>query len=342
MPCTMFKIIMHFMHPPRAAEIFAGAGLFGAAFKEAGFKTVYAAELNWRAVKSFNTNLAAVAEVRDARKVRDDVRSEILLAGPPCQGFSTQSACNPSAHAATARKRNGLSLVVESWAVATKARVVVVENVPKFLGSSYWQRLKQRMEAHGYESTQWVLDASGFGAAQLRRRAFGIFSKIGIPHPPEPTGSAMTIREAFEGLPVQPEPEKDGLHIAPAPSAIALARFRHIPPCGDKRDVIRRAPELCPPSWFRMGVEATDVWGRLNYDEPSNTLRCDFQNASKGRYVHPVADRVITLREGARIQGVPDSWRFEGMRAHIAEQIGNGVPLPLGRAIASAIRPLFS
>jgi DNA (cytosine-5)-methyltransferase 1 len=326
----------------RTAEIFAGAGLFGAAFKEVGFDTVYAAEINARAVTSFNRNVAPVAEVRDVREVRPDIRCDVLLAGPPCQGFSTQGRCNPKVHAATARRRNKLSFAVRDWALATKACVVVVENVPVFLESSHWRRLRNAMETEGYAWTEWVLRAEGFGAPQLRTRAFGIFSRIGIPAAPTPTMSApVTVREAFKGLSVKPH--SSGMHVAPPPSPIALARFRHIPPLGDKRDVMRRAPHLCPPSWGRMGEgAATDVWGRLDYDQPSNTLRCDFQNASKGRYVHPTAHRVITLREGARIQGVPDAWQFEGMRAHVAEQIGNGVPLPLGRAIAGALAPLFS
>jgi DNA (cytosine-5)-methyltransferase 1 len=332
---------MPFMHKPRAVEIFSGAGLFGAAFQEAGFHAIYAAELNSRAVKSFNRNVAPVAEVRDALQVRTDIRCDILVAGPPCQGFSTQSACNPTAHAATARKRNKLSLVVADWAAATKARVVVVENVPKFFRSWHWQRLRASMEVLGYEWAEWVLRAEAYGAPQLRTRAFGIFSTIGIPDIPVPViAKPITVREAFDGL--SAEPDATGMHVAPVPSTIALSRFRHIPPRGDKRDVMRNAPELCPPSWFKMGIEATDVWGRLDYDQPSNTLRCDFQNASKGRYVHPTANRVITLREGARIQGVPDSWLFDGVRAHVAEQIGNGVPLHLGRAVAGAIRPLFS
>lgn len=332
---------MHKMPKPKAAEIFSGAGLFGAAFKAAGFQTIYAAELNPRAVQSFNRNVSPVAEVRDVLKIRDDIRCDILIAGPPCQGFSTQSACNPDAHLATARKRNKLSLVVSDWAAATKARVVVVENVPKFFKSWHWRRLRTSMEELGYEGAEWVLRAEAYGAAQLRTRAFGIFSKIGVPDMPAATATRpVTVREVFDGLSVQPE--ATGMHVAPVPSTIALSRFRHIPPRGDKRDVIRSAPELCPPSWFKMGVEATDVWGRIDYDQPSNTLRCDFQNASKGRYVHPIAHRVITLREGARIQGIPDSWTFEGMRAHVAEQIGNGVPLALGKAIARAVRPLFS
>jgi DNA (cytosine-5)-methyltransferase 1 len=247
-------------------------------------------------------------------------------------------------------------LTVSSWARSTRAQVVVVENVPNFLDSWYWARLRSTMETLGYECAEWVLKAEQYGAPQLRARAFGVFSKIGLPAMPKPsTRAPMTVREAFDGLPVEPKAwmrpgvsgaiqvrSGDDMHVAPLPSAIALERFKRLPPCGGRRDLASRAPHLCPPSWRRLGVEATDVWGRIDYDRPSNTLRCDFQNASKGRYVHPIANRVITLREGARIQGVPDDWRFEGARSHIAEQIGNGVPLPLGRAVARALRPLFS
>lgn len=322
------------MHKPRVAEIFAGAGLFGAAFKRAAFEPVYAAEINWRAVKSFNRNVAPVAEVRDVRNVRSDIQCEVLLAGPPCQGFSTLGRCDPR------DARNKLSLAIVDWVLATNALVVVVENVPKFLESPHWRQLRRSMTSLNYESCEWTLRAEAYGAPQLRTRAFGIFSKIGLPVPPKPIASTPgTVREAFRGLSVKAD--ASGMHVAPAPSPIALSRFRHIPPHGDKRDVMRRAPRLCPPSWSKMGNEATDVWGRLDYDRPANTIRCDFQNASKGRYVHPTANRVITLREGARIQGVPDSWEFEGMRAHVAQQIGNGVPLPLGSAIAAALAKIL-
>src|SRR3546814_6594774 len=75
---------------------------------------------------------------------------------------------------------------------------------------------------------------------------------------------------------------------------------------------MRLAPELCPPSWERVGCQATDVWGRIDPDQPSNTIRCTFQNPSKGRYLHPIENRTLSLREGARLQGVPDCWTFAG------------------------------
>jgi DNA (cytosine-5)-methyltransferase 1 len=319
----------------RSIDLFAGAGLLGYAFREAGFHARLAVEADHRARASYANNVGADEMSDDVRRVHDGVSASLVLAGPPCQGFSTLGKGDHS------DERNSLSLCVSDWARSSNAQVVVVENVPPFLQSRHWALLKRRMRAMGYESTQWVLNAADFGAPQLRVRAFGIFSRIGLPERPAPTVTRhTTVRQAFEGLPV--EPDDSGLHVAPKPGALALSRFQVIPENGDKRDVMRSAPHLCPPSWQKLGPQATDVWGRVDLDAPANTLRCSFQNASKGRYVHPTAHRVLTLREGARIQGVPDAWQFAGDRMSIARQIGNGVPLALGRAVATSIAALFT
>lgn len=330
--------MIHMVHqstPYLSIDLFAGAGLLGHAFREAGFHAALAVEADHRARTSYANNVGAEEMSYDVRHVREGLSASLVLAGPPCQGFSTLGKGDHS------DERNSLSLCVSDWARSSKAQVVIVENVPPFLQSRHWALLKRRMQRMGYESTQWVLNAADFGAPQLRVRAFGVFSRIGLPERPEPTVTThTTVRQAFEGLP--DEPDESGLHVAPKPGALALSRFLVIPENGDKRDVMRAAPHLCPPSWQKLGSQATDVWGRVELDAPANTLRCSFQNASKGRYVHPTAHRVLTLREGARIQGVPDAWRFAGDRMSIARQIGNGVPLALGRAVATSIAVLFT
>lgn len=318
----------------KSIDLFAGAGLLGYSFKELGFRTALAVEADPRARATFMENVGADAMGNDVRNVHSGICADLLLAGPPCQGFSTLGKRDHF------DERNALSLCVADWAATSKPAVVVIENVPPFLKSRFWRTLKRRMRSQGYESAEWILNAADFGAPQLRMRAFGIFSRIGLPSVPTPTAKIhKTVREAFDGLPLKPH--VDGLHVAPVPGALALARFKNIPPKGDKRDVVRRAPHLCPPSWSRMGCQATDVWGRMDFDAPANTLRCSFQNASKGRYIHPTEHRVLTLREGARIQGIPDSWEFHGDRTSIARQIGNGVPLALGRAVALSVMRVF-
>jgi DNA (cytosine-5)-methyltransferase 1 len=127
------------------------------------------------------------------------------------------------------------------------------------------------------------------------------------------------------------------MHRWPTPKGIAASRIALVPACGDKRDIMKVAPHLCPPSWAKVGCQATDVWGRIDPRQPANTIRCTFQNPSKGRYLHPSENRTLSLREGARLQGVPDHWQFVGKPYPVARQIGNGVPIPLGAAVMRSV-----
>lgn len=318
----------------RSVDLFSGAGLLGFAFRTQGFHAALAVEADARAALTFKENVGAEQMTDDVETVIHGLKCDIIVAGPPCQGFSSLGKRD------ALDERNELSLCIGDWAKACRPAVVVVENVPPFLSSPQYRRLKKRMTKMGFASTEWILNSADFGAPQLRMRAFVIFSKIGIPSSPKPDRRKhRTVGDAFRGLPLQPD--LVGLHVAPTPSSLALKRFKLIPAGGDKRDVMLAAPEMCPPSWGRMGAQATDVWGRMDLSKPANTLRCSFQNASKGRYVHPTEDRVLTLREGARIQGIPDNWQFHGDRCSIARQIGNGVPIHLGTAVAKSIRQLF-
>ena len=220
------------------------------------------------------------------------------------------------------------------------SKIVVIENVPTFLNSKYWASLEATLVHLGYEVASEVLNAVDFGLPQRRRRCFAFASKIGLPRIGPPSSKKpTTVRQAWQGLPSEPS----GLngHVARRPSEIALARMKVIPPGGDKRDVLRVAPHLAPESWVKIGCEATDVWGRMRWDEPSNTLRTGLLNASKGRYIHPEQNRVITLREAARLQSIPDDWDFAGTPYQVARQIGNGVPPLLGRVVAKAVREVF-
>jgi DNA (cytosine-5)-methyltransferase 1 len=316
-------------------DLFSGAGLMSEGFRQAGFKSIFAAEADKRAVASFNRNIEDVAKVWNVEKVAENIFSDVIVAGPPCQGFSTLGKRDSN------DERNQLSLSVLKWMDVTNPKVVVIENVPQFIQSKYWKIIQEHASRTGYESCHWILNAVDFGAPQKRVRVFCVLSRIGIPEKPEPThhNQHITVDSAFEGLPKKPNGKN--LHTSPFPSNLALERIQLIPRNGDKRDVIQKAPHICPPSWLKMGNQAVDVWGRMNSKAPANTVRCSFQNASKGRYLHPTENRVITLREGARLQGVPDSWMFEGDRTSIARQIGNGVPIPLAKAVGLQIQKLF-
>ena len=315
---------------PTVVDVFAGAGLFSYAFAREGFRLVEGVESDRIAAATYAKNLGGHIRVSDIRTVRPTGQCDVLIGGPPCQGFSTlgrRRECDP---------RNRLSFEMVRWAKALQPRVVVIENVEAFLSSRVWRRVSNLLEELGYSVSAQVLDAYQMGAPQVRTRSFTVASKIGLPHIGRSCHARLrTVRQAWEGLP--PRPDGRNHHYAPSPSALALARMRVIPEGGDKRDVLRVAPELAPPSWQRVTCEVTDVWGRLRWDRPSNTLRTTLLNPSKGRYIHPEQHRVISLREAARLHTIPDEWEFEGLPTQIARQIGNSVPPALGRAVARAI-----
>lgn len=151
------------------------------------------------------------------------------------------------------------------------------------------------------------------------------------------------------------------LHFRRNPEPLSRARYRAIPPGGNRKDLrdkwftvdefgevhVFREPNppgvrtpvhpLSTESWDRHNTGTGDVMGRLRLSEPSVTIRTEFYKPEKGRYLHPSEDRPITHFEAARIQGFPLDFRWCGSKTEIATQIGNAVPIPLGTAIASAI-----
>jgi DNA (cytosine-5)-methyltransferase 1 len=316
------------MIQPTFIDLFAGAGLFSAGMMQAGFKPELAIELAPEAVISYRRNVAPCAVQASVSDLVTPPKVDVIIAGPPCQGFSTLGRRDPT------DVRNDLSLSILPWIEAAAPSLVVVENVPPFLRSPQWRRLARRLKALGYRNVDtWELDAVDYGTPQRRRRAFTIASNIGRVAIPPRLGTIVSAEGAFSN-PIDPT---DLMHSWPVPVGIAAQRIALIPPLGDKRDLMRTRPDLCPPSWERVGCNATDVWGRIDPSQPANTLRCTFQNPSKGRYVHPNENRVISLREGARLQGIPDDWVLEGKPYPVARQIGNGVPIPLAKAVGTAL-----
>lgn len=319
---------------PTVVDLFAGAGLFSHAFQRVGFRIAQAVELDPVAAATYARNVGDEIEIGDVARVQPRGRCDVLIAGPPCQGFSTLGARRAD------DPRNRLSFEVYRWARVMRPAIVVVENVPTFLDSDVFALLRKKLARLDYEVSTLTANAAEYGAPQLRNRGFVVATRTRASFvPPKPSRRRCTVREALDGLPARAN--GDNHHYAPKPSKCALARMRVIPPGGDKRDIMRRAPELTPPSWWRVSGEVTDAWGRMEWDEPSNTLRTCLQNPSKGRYIHPDQNRVISLREAARLHSISDDWQFVGLPTQIARQIGNSVPPLLGLAVARSILHLL-
>jgi DNA (cytosine-5)-methyltransferase 1 len=151
------------------------------------------------------------------------------------------------------------------------------------------------------------------------------------------------------------------LHIGRNPELLSLARYEAIRRGGNRNDLRGKwftvdefgktrildaasLPDVSTPvkylsteSWDNHKSGSGDVMGRVRLGDPSVTIRTEFYKPEKGRYLHPIKNRPITHYEAARIQGFPLDFRWCGTKVAIAKQIGNAVPIPLGRAIASAL-----
>jgi DNA (cytosine-5)-methyltransferase 1 len=114
--------------------------------------------------------------------------------------------------------------------------------------------------------------------------------------------------------------------------------IRHIPKGSSAfdPDVWSSIPEhLRPTSGF------SNCYKRIRANEPSPTITRNFTTPSSANCIHPTASRALTLREGARCQSFPDSFRFVGSTDERRLQIGNAVPPllaeSLGRAMIKAL-----
>lgn len=314
-------------HRPRVIDLFSGAGLLGYSFHKEGFRLVGAYEFDPVAAATHARNLPGLVKVCDLSSFKPEGGCDVIIAGPPCQGFSSigsRSEGDP---------RNYLALVIPKWAEATGAKMVIVENVPAFLDSDAWKRMARRFKRIGFDVQAWILNAKDFGVAQNRLRSFTICSLVGLPDLSViKRRKAFLVRDAFRGLPAYPDFSIQ--HYARTQSEQALRRMELIPAGGDIRDLADVAPDLVPPSWFKTKGKIIDIWGRLPIAGVSNTLRTGFLNPSRGRFLHPCENRPISFREGARLQGLPDTFLFEGTPEQLARQIGNGVPVGVGRAVA--------
>jgi DNA (cytosine-5)-methyltransferase 1 len=327
-------------------DLFAGAGGMTLGFHRAGFRSVFAVEIETAAAKTYATNFGTYVYPGPIEQVDSFPSADVIIGGPPCQGFS------PLGRDRDDRSRATMNDLWKQYLRAVRQvrpKVFVVENVPEFLKSAQFQTFLRtlRRSFPEYEVDYGVLNAADYGVPQRRRRGIVIASRIGTPRFPEKTHGPdsksgcpwATVREAIGDLPL--EPTDENLHMGRNPKPMSVERYKAVPEGGNRFDLAKNRPDLLPDCWARKKSGTTDVFGRLWWDRPSFTIRTEFFKPEKGRYLHPQADRPITHREAARLQTFPDDFIFEGSKIEIAKQIGNAVPPVLAEAVAREVRRLL-
>lgn len=331
-----------------AIDAFAGAGGISLGLMEAGFDVVFAFDNDPVSVETYNVNLPPHAHCLDATALTADELLEradlapgecdLLVGGPPCQGFSIQR------HDGADDPRNRLVLTFLDYVLGVRPRSFLMENVPALMsrrGKHLVEELMGATEATGYVCSSMTLDAADFGVPQRRKRTFviGIMdSAESFQWPPPLQGPPLTVRDAIADLPSppldgSPHSEISNHYREGRLSALNIERIRHVPPGGGREYL----PEHLQLQCHSGGHRHLDTYGRLAWNEPSVTLTARFDSFTRGRFGHPIEDRSITLREGARLQGFPDGHVFLGNREDGARMIGNAVPPPLAFVLAAAI-----
>lgn len=350
--------------PLKCVDLFSGAGGFSLAAQKANIRVIAAVELNKHACATYRANLIerASPHIRPQlypinildlppEKLRethfsDGSSCDLVLGGPPCQGFSVHRIKN----AGVGDPRNKLILRYFDFVRCLNPKAFLMENVPGLL----WPRHKTFLEAFLQQSKEagyrivgpLRLDARDYGVPQRRIRVF----VLGIRHdvafdesvwPPAPTHGDAKARETNPHLKkwttatqVFAKPDLPGdennRHMNHSPELIEV--FRTTPINGGSR---RDSNRMLPCHKDHDGH--SDVYGRIDPNEPGPTMTTACVNPSKGRFVHPTKHHGITVRQAARFQTFPDDFLFKGGLMAAGAQIGNAVPVDLGEILLRAV-----
>lgn len=339
-------------------DLFSGCGGLSYGFEQAGFDCIVGVDIDAPALKTFSHNhphatamqldlsntesIDAIVEKVNNRKI------ELIVAGPPCQGFSLTGTRNES------DKRNKLFNSVFQLAEGLQPKYIVIENVPG-IANLYEGRARtailNEFERLGYVASEKLIYAPDYGVPQIRKRMFFVgvlngkaFKFPAASHSPE---EYVTCEQAISDLP----PLDSSLgkevceYLLPASSDYqklmrkgATRLFNHV---GTKHtdlvvSVIKQVPEGGNHKDLPPGVgesrKFNEAWTRYHSKKPSKTIDTGHRN-----HFHYKWHRVPSARENARLQSFPDVFQFVGPKTQQYKQIGNAVPPLLGFALGTQI-----
>jgi DNA (cytosine-5)-methyltransferase 1 len=322
-----------------AIDLFCGAGGLTQGLKQAGFNVVGAVEFHPTYAESFRLNhpktnlklddITKVDPMEWAKEINLKPGQLDLLAGcPPCQGYSTIGTRN---RGKKNDPRNELVYEVLRFAIALRPKTIMMENVPALANDARLQSLREQLEELGYKIDVKVLKMTHYGVPQNRRRMIMLGSRydnIEVVKQQIDASNMRTVRDAISVLPpADSDLMTDPLHVADERKRSDKVKklISLVPKNGGSRTDL---PEEYQLECHKRTTGFRDVYGRMAWDQPSPTITGGCNNPSKGRFLHPEENRVITLREAALLQTFPKDYKFsfKSGKGGVAMMIGNALP----------------
>ncbi len=328
-----------------AVSLYCGAGGLDSGFASY-FDVRWAIDRDKFAVETYNTNLEPRAVCGDvlANDPPSGLKPDVVIGGPPCQGFSVIGRMDPE---------DSRSHHVEHFLDVVEAlepRAFVMENVKALAVNARWaatrQRLLDRASQLGYTRELFVVNAADYGAPQARERMFLIGIDGVAPTLPTSTsaGSQPTVLEALAKLPRLGEPGNDGLCTA----RVVPARKPVMRPSpyrgtllfnGSGRPLALDKPAPTIPA--SLGGNATPIIDQTELEFGADPWVVEYHRHLQlgGMPIGeaPARLRRITVQEAAALQSFHSRWRFCGTQVAQYRQIGNAVPPRLSQAIAEMV-----
>lgn len=326
-------------------DLFSGAGGFLRGFINQGFEPVFSVE-NWKpAIETHKLNYPEVPIIsQDIREVTNEKLIEytkgkkinVVVGGPPCQGFSTIGNRNPE------DARNNLILEFLRVVDTVKPDYFIMENVRGLVSSKngyFKDILLQKFKDIGYENVQCkIVCATDYGVPQKRYRVLFMGSldgsKIEFPEHTNSKENPETLRKHIMDL-VGKENNIPN-HIPTNHNPIVKERISFIKEGGGIDSDIPEHLLKGSRSDYKDNKlkNFSHVYKRLHRDKPATTM-VPGHNAFP---LHPTENRSLTVREAARIQTFPDDVVFEGTRQDQCIQVGNAVPVKLSEVFAKHLK----
>lgn len=371
---------------PTAISLFCGAGGCSLGFKQAGYSILYANDKDPAAIESYKLNFPAAicsnddVNFLDFKQILKDIglqpgELDILIGGPPCQGFSTAGTKfwdDPRNHLLRSYVK-ALNIIEPKW--------FIMENVEGLLTSNKGKYLHEAVKAFidmGYSIRVEKVYSQEYGIPQRRKRVLIVGNKFGHNYKmPDATikvsgkifrNSDVTVSHAIDSLPratthrgevLKPisGPIRDEFdlllrgnadqitdHYSPVVKGVQLERISTLLPGQTMKDL----PEHLHHESFKKRANRRVADGtptERRGGAPSGLKRLvaeepslTITSAATRELIHPMENRPLTIREAARIQTFPDDFIFWGTAAQKIQQIGNAIPPVLARIFAEHIR----